>query len=178
MRTTELPDWQRRRSEFNHQWLKNKLLSALDCAANVMRGKLKGGDYVGDVVENDIREWERRRVDLDRLLADFESEMSPQALFEILPLSHWEPELKATMGELLHCLWLSRYPVKDWVEDARKAAQSVNRSYEQLIHTFAAGATANDSGEREFVARFETFRSACRSLAKSIEQFPKTILVL
>ena len=34
-------DWQRRRSDFNHQWLKNRLLSALDSATNVMRGGLE-----------------------------------------------------------------------------------------------------------------------------------------
>ena len=77
MKGFEQSDWQRRRSDFNHQWLKNRLLSALDAADHVIRGRIRGAAYLQELLDVDLPEWQERRGDLDALLEDFESEMSP-----------------------------------------------------------------------------------------------------
>ena len=116
-----------------------------------------------------------RRSDLESLLGDFETEMSPRKLFDAPPLSEWESEIKGVMGELIHELWLTRYPVRDWISNARLAAQVVEKSYAQLVLTRPVD--ADGRVVPEFSMRLNNFQEACRVLAKAIEKFPNRILV-
>jgi len=170
------PNWQRRRSEFNHQWLKNRLLSALDSATNLMRGRITGAGYLEDILNQEIREWPVRRGELDSLLVDFETEMSPRTLFDAPPLAEWESGIKRVMSELLHEFWLVRYPVRTWIGNAQKAALTVDKSYEQLLRVQPIGMDGHV--DFEFSARFDAFCTACRELAKTIEKFPSHIQVI
>jgi len=167
--------WQRRRSDFNHQWLKNRLLSALDCGANFLQGRLQGTGYLEDVILIEVREWTERRKDLDELLNDFEYEMSPSRLLDTPPLCDWEPNIKSVIAELIHKLWIVRYPVKEWVETARKAVSEVNQEYDFL--TVINPTNENGQVNFEFISHYELFRAACRSLSKTIEKFPHQVLV-
>jgi len=175
MKTEVQPDWQRRRSDFNHQWLKNRFLSALDSAANLMQGRIRGISYLQEVLRVELAEWPERGRELDALLADFEVEMSPRKLFETPPLSDWEPSFKEVISELMHELWLVRYPVATWLEGVRKAAAEVNECYALLEGIVPVDREGNVN--LEFSVRFEAFRTACRALSKAVEKFPNRILV-
>jgi hypothetical protein len=175
MKSIQSPDWQQRRSELNHQWLKNRLLSALDSAANLLGGRIKGVGYVQDVLDEEVREWQERRNELNILIDRFEAEMSPRKVFAASPLAEWEPEVKEIMSNLLHELWLVRNPVREWVGNARSATQAVETSYVQLVQSEPVGEDGRIGPE--FCKHFEAFRSACRALAKTIEQFPNNILL-
>lgn len=176
MKTEAQPDWQRRRSDFNHQWLKNRFLSALDSAANLMQGRVRGVSYLQEVLQVELAEWPEYGRELDALLADFEVEMSPQKLFETPPLSDWKPSFKEVISELMHELWLVHYPVATWLEGVRKAAAEVNECYALLEGIVPVDREGNVN--LEFSVRFEAFRTACRALSKVIEKLPNRILII
>jgi len=166
--------WQQRRSEFNHQWLKNRLLSALDSAANFLDGRLEGEAFIENVVVPEVEAWPGRMVELMSLLDSFDIEMSPRVLFEEPPLGDWEADLKAVMSDLVGHEWRRRYPVSEWMGDARSAGGWVNNQYIRLAALIASGRYQDP----EFAACLNDFRTACRSLARSLERFPDRILVL
>jgi hypothetical protein len=167
--------WQKRRSDFNHQWLKNQFLSALDAADQVISGRIRAVAFLQELIDVDLPEWIERREDLNTLLGDFENEMSPQKLFENPPLSECEPLSKEILAELMHELWLVRYPIKNWLNDAREKASDVDTNYGFLMKTSPIDANGRICPEFAFI--FEKFRSACRALSKAIEKFPDRILV-
>lgn len=169
------PDWQRRRSDFNHQWLKNRLLSTLDTVNNVIGGRVRGVGYVQEVMAVDIAEWPSRRTELNALLDDFETDMSPRVLFDYPPLSECEPRTKMVLADLMHVLWLNRYSVQALLEKARKAADEVDSRFQPLHATEPFDPLGRV--RPEFAVLFEQFRSACRVLSKAIERLPSRILV-
>lgn len=167
--------WQQRRSDFNHQWLKNRFLSALDAAAQVIRGRIRAAACLQELVDVDLPEWQERREDLNALLAEFETEMSPRRLFDSPPLSECKSPAMEVLADFSHELWLARYPVAEWLEGARRAASEVDAHYE-LLRRIAPVDVAGGA-RQEFVAEFEKFRGACRALSKAVEKFPDRILV-
>lgn len=168
-------DWQRRRSDFNHQWLKNRFLSALDAAEQVIRGRIRAAAYWQEFIKADLPEWQERREDLNLLLEDFEIEMSPRRLFDCPPLSECASPGRDVLAELMHELWLARYPIASWLKKANGAASRANIHFERLRKI----APMDEAGKvpSEFVSEFEEFRAACRTLSKAIEKFPDRILV-
>lgn len=167
--------WQRRRSEFNHQWLKNRLLSALDSAANILDGRIRGDGYLEDILQREAREWPERAKELDRLLGDFESEMSPQQLFCVPPLCNWDTELKLAMTESVHQLWLARFSVQELIAATHLAACRVSNAHEQMAEIPAF--RADGQVDAAFVSRFEAFRAACRELSELVGKFPNKVQV-
>jgi len=172
----DLPNWQRLRSDFNHQWMKNRLLSALDSLANLLNGKIRAAGYLEDVLSTEVSEWSERGRDLEVLLHDFESEMSPRKLMATPPLCELEADIKAVIAECIHQLWLVRYPVGEWLETARSAYALANQEYERLlkIKTVQFEGRINP----EFAVCFDAFRIACRDLSTAIGKFPNQILVI
>ena len=168
-------NWQLRRSDFNHQWLKNRFLSALDAADQVISGRIRSKEYLQELIDEDLPEWQERREDLNALLEDFENEMSPRQLFDIEPLSECEPFTKNVLAELMHELWLARYPIRHWLIRAKEAASEVNKYYELLRGISPIDTTGKV--RPEFASIFENFRTACRALSRAIEKFPDRILV-
>lgn len=62
--------WYQSRSEFNHDWLKNRFLIALSKARNVLGGKVE--DYsIWEHMANLLAEWRERREDVRRLILEF-----------------------------------------------------------------------------------------------------------
>lgn len=167
--------WQRRRSEFNHQWLKNRFLSALDATHNIVAGRIQGRDYLEEMVRLDLPEWPDRRAEIDQLLDAFTSDASPSSLFSSPPFSHWEEPTRQAICELTQALWLARNPLAEWTQEIRAAAAEADRQYESLsqLPLSAADGAINP----EFGSCLEDFRSACRTLARAIEQLPSRMTV-
>src|ERR1035438_3705378 len=120
MRSTELA-WQRRRTVLNHDWLKNRFLTALDAAQNIFSGRIHGEVYLSHLIEDVLLDWASRRGEIEELVASFEMQMSPKVLFETEPLVNAEMDTRRRCGAVIHGLWLGRYPVADWVVSAKRA---------------------------------------------------------
>ena len=80
----------------------------------------------------DFPAWESRRQDAQWIVESFEDGMSPRRLLSCAPLNGCDVETRAWLGDLVHELWLSRYPVKEKVKESQEALIEVNKMYEKL----------------------------------------------
>ncbi len=170
--------WQRRRSDFNHSWLKNQYMNRLNGC--IERLKIEGSDFSRIVrfVTEDFPKWEGKRDTARQLICAFESEMSPQVLFERDPLGGYDRETKAWLGDLIYALWLVRVPVKKWICEAEKALISVDRQYTALKKALDLLDQPDPEKLIFLLPNFIMFRQTCEGLSQAISQFPHEVLVV
>lgn len=172
------PCWQSRRSRFNHDWLKNQFLPALDNFLNILDGRVEDEETEATFIASVLPIWETHRTEAHLLPADFERCMSPRTLFERPPLSRCDEETRCWLGDLIHKLWLARYMVGDLVANASARAREVDDAYiklQQGLEECKSKLTAREL--RPLRPLFGQFRQACYRLALSIERFPNKVLV-
>lgn len=170
------PCWQKRRSEFNHDWLKNRFMSALASWINLLDDRIEDAALEDSFVTFTLSEWEFHRQEAVALPGDFEREMSPSSLFDLQPLSQCDNNTKQWLGELAHYLWLTRNPVDEWVANATERAKDVDAVYTRL-QAALKDCTDVRSAEalRPLRNRFVEFRERCQELARAIEKFPSEV---
>jgi hypothetical protein len=169
--------WQRRRRTFNHDWLKNRYLQAIDSFQNVLDGYVEDPDFEVAFFEQHLPEWEEHRAEAHSLAFEFEFSMSPRVVvMDRSVLVCHDETCREWWGHLVHNLWIARYPIASWVQGAVANANAVEEwyplvklqpgmhaDYRQLIQAAS------------FREAFKVFRGACHALAHSIEQFPSTV---
>ncbi|MFQ6042927.1 MAG: hypothetical protein ACE5PV_18910 [Candidatus Poribacteria bacterium] len=170
--------WQRHRSDFNHDWLKNQYMNRLDGC--IERLKIEGADISRIVrfITQDFPEWEQKRETACELVASFEREMSPRVLFEQGPLNRCDAETKEWLGELVHALWMARYPVKKWICEAEKALKSADCQYAALKKVLDSLNRIDSEQLASLLPSFVAFKQACKELSQAISQFPHEVLVV
>lgn len=170
--------WQEIRSEFNHDWLKNRYLTALDGWLRILdsNGKSRDLQLERTFVPLRLPEWEEQRVKATFLIQNFEQKMSPREMLNLLPLSRCEAATRLWLGDLVHELWLIRRPVKQWVADADRCLNAAEDAYVQLRNAMLS---SHDLGSvealRVFGQLFIIFRDECQNLSLAIEKFPSEI---
>lgn len=174
-----MPRWQKRRSAFNHDWLKNRYMPALAKYLNLLDARLEDQEFEDSFISNILPEWEQHRDEALALALDFEREMSPQRLFESLPLSRCDEGTKQWVGELVHSLWLIRHPVRQWTSEAVVATENVDAAYLEL-RDLLQGCAETYSAEtmRPYRAQFTQMRARCQSLANAVSKFPSEVKVV
>lgn len=171
--------WQRRRASFNHNWLKNQYLPALSKWVNLLDQRLVDSKMESTFVLNVLPQWESRRSESLSIPADFKSQMSPRRLMEEKPLSHYNEETKAWLSGTVHHLWLARYPVQTWIDQALDQAREADRTYLELQEALSeCEALRSADALHPFRDDFAAFRTQCQELAMAIEQFPSEIKVV
>lgn len=168
--------WQKRRSEFNHDWLKNKYIPKLGAWMNLLDDRIEDVDLEKSYVTSILPDWEFHQNEALALPEDFESEMSPKVLFNGLPLSNCDQDTKQWLGELIHHLWLIRYSVSQLVHDASESAAKTNKTYNKLQNALkACKDTRKAEALRPFRDFFAEFLKNCRALSEAIERFPSEV---
>jgi hypothetical protein len=168
--------WQLRRSEFNHQWLKNRFLSSLDTIGNVLSGRIRSDGYIADFLRDDLTEWPSRSLEARSLLESFDTEMAPSVLFDAEPLDGWEIETRDAAAKVIDELWQRRYSGSQLVADGLLRLEDVDAQYDSLAEY--AGGEPRLFETHEFRQAFQEFRMACRDLARAIEKLPSRIRVV
>lgn len=173
-----IPKWQKHRAEFNHDWLKNVYLIRIDEFLNLLDDKIEDHELEKRFVSDILKSWESHAKEAEKLIIDFEGEMSPRTLFDHPPLSRCRDSRKEWLAELVHQLWLARYPVTEWISNASTCAKDVERAYKELLKELG-GCKDIQSAEalRPFRRSFSEFRNCCQALATSIEQFHNEVKV-
>lgn len=106
--------------------------------------------------------WEDRCEESLALPVDFRQQMSPRQLFEAEPLSHCDEKTKAWLGDLVHHLWLARYPVDEWVDQAKEKALEADETYQQIREALAeCDDVRSAEALRPFRDEFAAFRDQC-----------------
>jgi hypothetical protein len=172
-------NWQKRRSALNHDWLKNQYLPALAKCLNVMAGEIDDEGFLQSFFFSVLPVWETQQEEITRLLQSFENEMSPRVLLRRRQFAIFQSETKSWLGELVHQLWLSRYPVEQWVLNALSKVVHAQAAY-NIIKDFLSQTDdfCNVIQNEDFRKQFIEFRYYCQQTAKAIESFPSKVAVL
>jgi hypothetical protein len=166
--------WQKRRSEFNHDWLKNQYIPALAKCRNLLDGRVEDPEFEAVFLLRIFPQWEHRRATLVELIGLYEQMMSPQTLLEELPLSAMREGDKRWLGPLVHSLWLARTPAMQLVRSAHEAFARVDASYERLKDS-VSGADSSALFLSPFREQFLAFRDDLQLLANAISDLPRDI---
>jgi hypothetical protein len=172
------PVWQKRRSRFNHDWLKNQFLPTLARWLNLLDDLIEDPEFERSFIPTFLAEWESQRVEARSLASQFEVEMSPACLLDHPPLARFSEQDKAWLKRLVHNLWLQRYAVSAQVDEALAAirdADAIFVAIQQRLDPSAEPPTAAD--ERVHLIQWREFRECCQNLAKVIEAFPNQVKV-
>lgn len=173
-----IPSWQRRRSDFNHDWLKNQYINRL--GGFIERLKTEGADISRIVrfLKQDFPEWEKKRETARELIVSFDREMSPRVLFKQEPLNQCDTDTKRWLGDLMHALWMARYPVKKWRCEAEKALKLVDCQYSALKKVIDSLNQIDSERLASLLPSLVAFKQACEKLSQTISQFPHEVLVV
>jgi hypothetical protein len=161
--------WQLRRGRLNHQWLKNRVLSALDGTLQVLRGKVGTEADPRVNLAEQLEDWDLRHAAFARLLEDFDVEMSPAKLVDGDLLPGLCPALREGLGAAVDALWRARLPVDRWLADAAEALEAAREASMPLRDE------ARSMTPEQFESAVTFLADACRRLGGAVERLPKRI---
>ena len=173
-----MTSWQKRRSEFNHDWLKNRYLPAIAKWVNILDDRVEDQDFQREFPTTILNQWLEYGPQAYGLADRFESEMSPRVLLGQHPLSRLPSERREWLGTLVHELWLSRYPVHRWVADTVAVVDAANEAYQLLRDSIASRESTTVEELRPLRHSFTRFQGLCQALARTIEEFPSKMLIV
>jgi hypothetical protein len=162
--------WLSRRREFNHDLLKGKYIPDLDRWVNVLRGFVENEAFQEEFLASVFPRWEEIRAVALALGREFEDQMSPRCLLQLAPLSRLPRPVHAWLGELVHELWLRRYPIRGWTAGVISAVAAADATYNEL--RCLAGCCDSLDRTAELWPLFDAFRENCRAVADAVAQFP------
>jgi hypothetical protein len=171
-------EWQRRRAVFNHDWLKNQYMPALAKFLNLLNDQIEDPQFEQTFVMDVLPKWEGHYDQAKQLPQDFEQEMSPRRFVERVDFGSSDYDGRR-LADLMHHLWLARYPIQEWVEQAKEQVRKTDRAYRELQESLAeCDDVRSAEALRPFREEFAAFRDQCQELATTIEQFPSEIKVV
>ena len=161
--------WQLRRGRLNHQWLKNRVLPALDGTVQVLKGKVTTGTDPRTDLAEQLEDWSLRHSAFSRLLDDFPVEMSPARLVDSDLLPGLSPPVRDALPAVLDGLWRARLPIDQWLADAGDALEAAAEASRPVRRD------AMIMTSEQFEAAVTALANACRRLARAIERLPSRI---
>ena len=170
--------WQAKRTNLNHDWLKNVYLTALEKWVNVLDDRVDDPGFERDFLSERFSQWPERQQSAERLIVSFESDMSPKTLLDRPPLQRCRPETKVWLGSLIHALWLSRQEVAAMIRDAKEHMETADALYKQLDAALVTRLGTCLDDLRPLRDDFAAFYSACALLAASVSRFPNSVKVV
>lgn len=176
MTTNFIPLWQKRRSEFNHDWLKNRYLNNLDGFIANLEMKKPDEPRLMIFLQEYWIQWKTHQVEAGELIASFETEMSPAVLFETGILKRMDPESQEWLKPLTHHLWLERHDIKKKISNCEEWLFKVNTQYDKINRMLdEKGRTLEQL--KNLLPEFKAFRDICQSFSESISQLPSEVTV-
>ena len=171
--------WAKHRRTFNHDWLMNRFIPALAKYLNLLNYETEDFTFEHSFILTGLSVWESRRIEAIDLINTFEWEMSPQRLFDHLPLSEGKNSTKYWLGNLVHSLWLARYPVRQLVAETCDAIQQADNAYKRLQESLSGCADITSAHAiRPFKEQFAEFYRRCQHMASTFSRFPNEIKVV
>jgi hypothetical protein len=168
--------WQRRRSRFNHDWLKNQYLLSFGKCVNVLAGKVQDPEFDRErFLRRVVREWEQRGGEGLALGQDYESAMSPAVFFETTALRNCSPDTLVWLRPLIHELWKVRCDAGQHAQAVIDAANDTHAAFEMLKAAVEGDRTESDE---TLADRFNGFADCCQRLSQAISRLESTVRVI
>jgi hypothetical protein len=172
-----IASWQKRRSDFNHDWLKNRYLPALAKWINILDESVEDPVFEKGFLTSVLPQWAKYGPEARPLAECFDIEMSPSILASSAPLVRHTESSRQWLSTLVHALWLSRYPIMRWKSDVIACVNSTDEAYGQLLELIQAQPNPSTFELRSWRLEFEEFQTRCLALAKCMEVIPSRVLV-
>lgn len=166
-----LNEWQRRRSEFNHDWLKNQFLNRLNAFLERLRGGNPDVEKLLRFVREDLPELESHEIEARWLIESVEEEMTPRRFFEYPPLNRCSEETKRWLPDVVHEVWLNRYPVRSLRNRATDLLLRVNHCNEKLKKHLENTASGNAMQLVSLGHEFAELSRLCAELHDTLSAF-------
>jgi hypothetical protein len=159
--------WQKRRAEFNHDFMKNRFLPALARWLNLLDDQLHDPHLEETFLISVLPAWECARRQAVGLVKELEVEMSPARYFDEIPLSRCNVTSKAWLADLVHELWLAKWGVRQRVEETLRAIAAAEEAYQGILRANGEGGATKELRAQRPI--FELFRIRCIRIAESVE---------
>jgi hypothetical protein len=158
--------WGRPRSDFNHGWLKNRLIVALSKAQNVLSGAVED-EFIWEDLLCLLAEWGERRLDAERILLEYRARVSPKGFVYVKPLSGLDSATRDWLAQLIESRWEER---EEPGKRLAKAEEALRVFDEKAAITFRTLSESREGNRSDFSEIVEIFRVAARKLADAFSQ--------
>ncbi len=167
--------WQDERNQLNHNWLQNGVLVALNHALSVVSGNVRCSSARRTLTE-DVARWTERSGDMPGFLDRCENEMSPRALFRIVPLCRCSDETKRWLEPLIHERWLEREQIHEKIFRAKSYYASAEHHYGILLALLRGLSNSPDDDISSCLKALHDFTGECQNLSNAISALPHEIM--
>jgi len=151
-------DWVNKRSDLNHSWLMNIVMSLFeeknDCAHF---------DF-NDFDKKVALKWRKKMGTADRLLQSMESTFSPSNFFKERPLSNLPPEDREKLSDFHHKKWLSLMRIHEKRDNVSIAIVAAKEAFDRIKNNRKNGSLSNSD--------LDKFHNCCQTLSASISALP------
>jgi hypothetical protein len=168
--------WQERRDEFNHDWL-SRFLVRLGAFIDRLEDAPMDVERVTEFLREDLPAWAAKRSDAVQLVDTFAEEMSPRSLLEGSCGLSLDPETRLWLPDLVHRLWLRRYPVREWVAEAKSAMRSTDEMHDHISRAMAGIDSETGMVGSADASEFAELRERFRRLQRAFSAFPHAVRV-
>ena len=165
--------WECQRGELNHDWLKNRVCPAIARMRSILSGAVDDHGYTEQFISTVLIQWADMLNRIDALIVAFEEALSPRSLLTHGPLTNMAPTDRTWFGDMVHRLWISRYPVRKWMTDASIALAATRRVFADITSDVQLEGRGGIT-----LADVDSLYASCIALAQCIEKFPHRILVM
>lgn len=171
--------WQQRRSNFNHNWLKNKFIVKLQAGINLIEGCIEDPAFEQVFVADLFLLWQSNKGKIIDIINSFETEMSPNCYFENSPINKLDNKSKQWLALIVHQMWYTREDISTLTNSTLTAFKQADMEYKYLKNQLE-----NHQVDCTLVAQlnpycllFKQWRDACQELSWEISQFPRTVKI-
>ncbi len=169
-------NWEARRVAFNHDWLKTKYMSSIEALMTDIEYDCVKPDDFDTFCREEFPQWDTQRLSVNALLDTFETDMSPQRVFDEAPLNACPEELKAAWGEVVHVLWQHRYGIPARLDAGRKAVRALDEEYTRLEQQLEQQETGSEFCK--LLSFLRDYAGACTRLGEAMGDFSAEIRVI
>jgi hypothetical protein len=139
--------WNKERARINHDWLRVSFLTFLQAWRSELDQDGEAGGLSAELTKQ-LAEWNRRRPQLDALLADAEYALSPARGQENELLLNFPPADRARLLAAGHEEWLQHSGIQRKLKLTQVAADAVD----DLVNALLKGAPVSMAGTRLYGA--------------------------
>lgn len=162
---------------FNHDWLKNVYLPALDSWVNILDGEIEDSEFETRFLDGRFREWANQRSEARTLLEQFEEEMSPANLLDRWPLVRLSDRHRRWLSSVIHVAWKARTGHGPVLQDIEASLDAANAVFDKLSEELRGVHRASTTDLGSFRDRFADLASHCRDLGHALSRLPSAVRI-
>ena len=163
--------WQRARTAFNHDWLKNRYLPRLAAYLNIITGRASNPRWIREFDQMVLAEWRTHAAEGRRVVEAFESTMSPAAA--LVRARRFTADERAWLPAVADSLWRARLDIDVTCNAARAQFDAAERAFAKLDGRF--GSMPQTSSLEELEDCLKTFQAECETLAACVASLPREV---